>query len=67
MTVVVTAPKGTPLPGYRAREAAIRYGYTERHIRRLIADGTLDVIRVGTSVYITLESLDRVFRPGFRR
>lgn len=50
-----------PRIGYRAPELATLTGLTERTIRRMMADGTLDTFRVGRNVFIRPESVARVF------
>lgn len=62
MTKLVVTNESPPQRlGYRAPEVVALTGYSERTIRRMIADGTLDTFRVGRSVFIRPESLARVF------
>jgi excisionase family DNA binding protein len=46
---------------YTVRDLCQQTGLAERTIRRWIADGRLDVVRVGRSVLVTAESAHRVF------
>lgn len=57
----VTLPDPLPRLGYRAPEIAARTGYSERTIRRMMADGELETFKVGRSVFIRPESVARVF------
>ena len=61
MTDVVPPPDAPLRYGYRVNELVARTTFSERHIRRLIATGVLDTFRVGNNVFITPESVDRLF------
>jgi excisionase family DNA binding protein len=58
---VVALPDSPPRLGYRAPELAARTGFSERTIRRMIADGVLDTYKVGRSRFVRPESVARVF------
>ena len=64
MTRLVVTPDSPSRLGYRAPELAALTGYSERTIRRLIADGTLATFKVGRSVFIRPESVAQVFGGG---
>jgi excisionase family DNA binding protein len=48
-------------PFIRPMAIVRQYGTSERTLRRWIANGDLDIVRVGRSVFVTRESLDRLF------
>lgn len=42
------------------RNAARRLGYTERTVRRLIAEGKLPAVRLGRTLRLELDALERI-------
>jgi excisionase family DNA binding protein len=60
---------GAPMKDARlfttARSLALRYGKTERTVRRWIANGTIPSVRIGGSRLIPEEGLDALQRETF--
>lgn len=50
--------------GYRVSEVADMLGCSVRHIRRLIDDGTLRVVRLNHVVVVPAAELDRLMAGG---
>jgi excisionase family DNA binding protein len=59
----------TPTPAtaeryLRPKAIVARFGVSEPTVRRWIADGTLESVRVGRNVFVPVESLERLFGKG---
>src|SRR4051794_13022184 len=52
-------------PGFTVKEAVAMTGVPERSVRRYVADGRLDVIRRGRSIFLTRDSV-RALRDDLR-
>jgi excisionase family DNA binding protein len=48
----------------RPRQIAVRHNVSERTVHRWIADGKVEAVRVNRSVFVTVESVERLFRAG---
>ena len=48
----------------RPRQIAEQHGVSERTVRRWIAERRIDSVRVGRSVFVTVESVERLFRSA---
>lgn len=55
------SPVAVPEVHLRPRQIAERHNITERTVYKMIKDGRLDSLRVGRGVYVTKESVDRLF------
>lgn len=65
MTSPRTAFRDVTAAAYmRPMEIVRRYRVSERSVRRWTADGTLDTVRVGRSVFVTVDSVRRLFEGG---
>lgn len=42
------------------------YGVSERTVRRWIADGSVESVRIGRNVFVTTASIERLFSTGAR-
>jgi excisionase family DNA binding protein len=51
---------------FRIREAAPQIAFTEKGLRNLISQGLVDVVKIGRSVRIPAEELDRICNEGFQ-
>lgn len=58
------SPDATAAAYMRPMEIVRRYQVSERSVRRWTADGTLDTARVGRSVFVTVDSVRRLFEGG---
>lgn len=47
----------------RPRQIVDRYGLNERTLRRMIAEGRLEVRRIGRSVFISRDAVEMLFTP----
>lgn len=54
-------------PGYTVQETIAITGYSERLIRKAVADGRVDVVRRGPRIYLTRESVQRLRDDSRRR
>lgn len=48
----------------RPRQIVEQYNITERTVRRMIAAGKLDARKVGHGIYVTRESVDKLFEQA---
>jgi excisionase family DNA binding protein len=59
----MTSPQ-VPQNYLRPKTIVAQYDVSERTVRRWIADGTVDSVRVGRNVFVSAESLRRLFKQA---
>lgn len=53
-----------PRIGYRVADVVAMTGLSERTVRRWVADGTLDVVRIKGKIWVRPESVNDLFGDG---
>jgi len=66
MSPAVPAPPPTPTSprSYRAADVALLIGCSEKHIRRLMRDGRIRIVRIGHLVRIPPHEVERIVKEG---